>query len=141
MVLGLPMGRIVGQYFGWRTTFFAIGLGALDLLGASFGIEPQAGRLAHRLRQRVPIGTDARARFGGSGLGTGCRSARFIGNQFERPVLLFKVLELLLARQHTVLLGIHGIELHTESTHHMTAAQHKLAAQGQTRPITHGIGA
>ncbi|HGT9288720.1 sugar transporter [Enterobacter kobei] len=29
MVLGLPIGRIVGQYFGWRTTFFAIGMGAL----------------------------------------------------------------------------------------------------------------
>lgn len=29
MVLGLPIGRIVGQYFGWRTTFFIIGLGAL----------------------------------------------------------------------------------------------------------------
>lgn len=28
-VLGLPLGRIVGQYFGWRTTFFAIGLCAL----------------------------------------------------------------------------------------------------------------
>ena len=28
-VLGLPIGRIIGQYFGWRTTFFAIGLGAL----------------------------------------------------------------------------------------------------------------
>lgn len=27
MVLGLPIGRIVGQYFGWRTTFFAIGMG------------------------------------------------------------------------------------------------------------------
>ncbi|VDZ88965.1 sugar efflux transporter [Lelliottia amnigena] len=32
MVLGLPLGRIVGQYFGWRTTFFAIGLGALITL-------------------------------------------------------------------------------------------------------------
>ncbi|ECO9189307.1 sugar transporter [Salmonella enterica] len=29
MVLGLPIGRVVGQYFGWRTTFFAIGMGAL----------------------------------------------------------------------------------------------------------------
>lgn len=32
MVLGLPIGCIVGQYFGWRTTFFAIGMGALITL-------------------------------------------------------------------------------------------------------------
>ena len=32
MVLGLPIGRIVGQYFGWRTTFFVIGVGALVTL-------------------------------------------------------------------------------------------------------------
>lgn len=32
MVLGLPIGRIVGQYFGWRTTFFIIGFGALVTL-------------------------------------------------------------------------------------------------------------
>ncbi len=32
MVLGLPIGRVVGQYFGWRTTFFAIGVGALITL-------------------------------------------------------------------------------------------------------------
>ncbi len=31
MVLGLPIGRIVGQYFGWRTTV-AIGIGALVTL-------------------------------------------------------------------------------------------------------------
>ncbi|ECB8278231.1 sugar transporter [Salmonella enterica subsp. enterica serovar Berta] len=32
MVLGLPIGRVVGQYFGWHTTFFAIGMGALITL-------------------------------------------------------------------------------------------------------------
>ncbi|EBJ9337282.1 sugar transporter [Salmonella enterica] len=32
MVLGLPIGRVVGQYFGWRTTLFAIGMGALITL-------------------------------------------------------------------------------------------------------------
>ncbi|ENA4153387.1 sugar transporter [Salmonella enterica subsp. enterica serovar Braenderup] len=32
MVLGLPIGRVVGQYFGWRTTFFDIGMGALITL-------------------------------------------------------------------------------------------------------------
>ena len=32
MVLGLPLGRIIGQYFGWRTTFFAIGMGAFITL-------------------------------------------------------------------------------------------------------------
>lgn len=32
MVLGLPIGRVVGQYFGWRTTFFVIGMGALVTL-------------------------------------------------------------------------------------------------------------
>ena len=32
MVLGVPIGRVVGQYLGWRTTFGAIGLSALVLM-------------------------------------------------------------------------------------------------------------
>ncbi|MDV3384773.1 sugar transporter [Klebsiella pneumoniae] len=32
MVFGIPIGRIIGQYFGWRMTFLAIGLGALATL-------------------------------------------------------------------------------------------------------------
>ncbi|MGK3141367.1 sugar transporter [Pantoea sp. C2G6] len=32
MVLGVPIGRLVGQYLGWRTTFGAIGLSALVLM-------------------------------------------------------------------------------------------------------------
>lgn len=41
MVLGLPIGRIVGQYFGWRTTFFAIGMGALVTLVCLIKLLPE----------------------------------------------------------------------------------------------------
>ncbi|MGQ8980987.1 sugar transporter [Enterobacter hormaechei] len=41
MVLGLPIGRIVGQYFGWRTTFFAIGMGALITLVCLIKLQPK----------------------------------------------------------------------------------------------------
>ncbi|EHM46265.1 sugar transporter [Yokenella regensburgei] len=40
MVFGIPIGRIVGQYFGWRTTFFAIGIGALLTLLALIRLLP-----------------------------------------------------------------------------------------------------
>ena len=45
MVLGLPLGRIVGQYFGWRMTFFAIGIGAFITLLCSY-IEPFVQNIA-----------------------------------------------------------------------------------------------
>lgn len=32
MVLGVPIGRVIGQYLGWRTTFGMIGLSALVLM-------------------------------------------------------------------------------------------------------------
>ena len=41
MVFGIPIGRIVGQYFGWRTTFFAIGVGALITLLALVKLLPR----------------------------------------------------------------------------------------------------
>ena len=40
MVLGLPIGRIVGQIFGWRTTFFIIGVGAFITLMALVKLLP-----------------------------------------------------------------------------------------------------
>lgn len=40
-MLGLPLGRIIGQAFGWRSTFLAIGAGAFVLLGLILKIMPR----------------------------------------------------------------------------------------------------
>ncbi|MBV4365507.1 sugar transporter [Erwinia sp. BNK-24-b] len=40
-VLGLPLGRIIGQAFGWRSTFLAIGASAFVLLGLILKIMPR----------------------------------------------------------------------------------------------------
>lgn len=41
MVLGVPIGRLVGQYLGWRTTFGMIGVSALVLLVMAIKILPR----------------------------------------------------------------------------------------------------
>lgn len=41
MVFGIPIGRIVGQYFGWRTTFLVIGLGAMVTLACLVRLLPK----------------------------------------------------------------------------------------------------
>ena len=40
-VLGLPLGRIIGQSFGWRVTFLVIGLAAMILLAMIIKIMPR----------------------------------------------------------------------------------------------------
>ena len=40
-VLGLPLGRIIGQSFGWRSTFLLIGASAFVLLGLILKIMPR----------------------------------------------------------------------------------------------------
>lgn len=53
-VVGVPLGTLVGQNFGWRTTFFVVaGLGVLGLLGIAGLLpeqpRPEGVRLRHEL--------------------------------------------------------------------------------------------
>lgn len=53
-VVGVPLGTLVGQNFGWRTTFFVVaGLGVLGLLGIAKLLpeqpRPEGVRLRHEL--------------------------------------------------------------------------------------------
>ena len=55
MVLGLPIGRMVGQYFGWRTTFFAIGMGALITLVCLIKLLPKLPSEHSGSLERLPL--------------------------------------------------------------------------------------
>ncbi|MDR0997026.1 MAG: sugar transporter [Zoogloeaceae bacterium] len=51
LILGLPVGRLIGQWFGWRTSFLAIGgAAALTLLWLAFTLPRLESRNAGSLR-------------------------------------------------------------------------------------------
>ncbi|MCM2429822.1 MFS transporter [Streptomyces sp. RKAG337] len=53
-VVGVPLGTLVGQHFGWRTTFFVVaGLGVLGLLGIAKLLPEQPRPEGVRLRHEV----------------------------------------------------------------------------------------
>ncbi|MCM2418014.1 MFS transporter [Streptomyces sp. RKAG293] len=53
-VVGVPLGTLVGQNFGWRTTFFVVaGLGVLGLLGIAKLLPEQPRPEGVRLRHEV----------------------------------------------------------------------------------------
>ncbi|MGY8526010.1 MFS transporter [Paracidovorax citrulli] len=44
IALGLPLGSVIGQAFGWRATFLTVtAMGAVAILGIALGVDRQAG--------------------------------------------------------------------------------------------------
>ncbi|MDF9811658.1 MFS transporter [Streptomyces sp. SPB162] len=53
-LVGVPLGTLVGQHFGWRTTFFVVaGLGVLGLLGIARLLPEQPRPEGVRLRHEI----------------------------------------------------------------------------------------
>ncbi|EPB6720030.1 sugar transporter [Vibrio fluvialis] len=54
MVLGVPLGRIIGQWLGWRVTFGVIGLTALLIMFALFRLLPTLPSLFSGSMKKLP---------------------------------------------------------------------------------------
>ncbi|EKO3372204.1 sugar transporter [Vibrio fluvialis] len=54
MVLGVPLGRIIGQWLGWRVTFGAIGVTALLIMFALFRLLPTLPSLFSGSMKKLP---------------------------------------------------------------------------------------
>lgn len=54
MVLGVPLGRIIGQWFGWRVTFAAIGIVALLIMLALARLLPAMPSLFSGSMKKLP---------------------------------------------------------------------------------------
>lgn len=56
IVAGVPLGVLVGQRFGWRATFLAVGgLAALSLVGILFGVPKQVPGITASLGERLAL--------------------------------------------------------------------------------------
>jgi MFS transporter, DHA1 family, inner membrane transport protein len=56
IVAGVPLGVLVGQRFGWRATFLAVGgLAALSLVGILFGVPKQVPGTTASLGERMAL--------------------------------------------------------------------------------------
>lgn len=54
MVLGVPLGRIIGQWLGWRVTFGVIGVTALLIMFALFRLLPTLSSLFSGSMKKLP---------------------------------------------------------------------------------------